>query len=160
MPKKRKSAPRTKTAGPKPKPKLARRHVLQNAVLFGIGGIVLAGVGYWGVSSFRGALDEQDMTVLGNGQPALVQVHDPNCDICIALQTEVRAALATLEDSELTYRVANLDSTPGMAFATEHGAAHATLLFFDGAGNMVRKMQGANDRNSLRAAFMSHLAAE
>ena len=160
MPKNRKSTPRAKTGAPKPKPKLSRRQMLQNVSLYGVGGLVLAGAGYFGITTFRGAMDEQDLTVLGSGQPTIVQVHDPACEVCVALQIEVRAALETLEQRDIGYRVANIDSGPGMAFATEYGAAHATLLFFDGDGNMIRKMQGASDRNTLRAAFMAHLAAE
>jgi hypothetical protein len=157
MPKKRKT--RTKTQGPKPKPKLSRRSLLQNSALFGVGAIALAGAAYWAFGSFQGALSEQDLSVIGNGEPAIVQVHDRDCQLCESLQIEVRAALATLGAGDLTYRVAYLDTGPGMDFATKHGASFATLLFFDGQGNMVRKMQGANDRNTLQAEFTSHSAA-
>lgn len=160
MPKKRKAQTRQKMQTTKAKPKVTRRNLLQNVILYGIGGVAVTGFGYWGLTSFQGAMGEQDLSVLGAGQPAIVQVHDRNCEICTALQTEVRAALSTLEDQDLKYRVAYLDSTQGMEFATQHGASFATLLFFDGDGNMTRKLQGASDRNTLRAAFLSHLATE
>lgn len=156
MPKNRKTKTRTKTERPVARPKVTRRNVFQNAALYGLGALAVIGIGIWILSGFRGALDEQDLSVIGTGQPAIVQVHDRNCDICTQLQIEARAALATLAEDDIAYRVAYLDTEPGMAFATAHGASFATLLFFDGAGNMTRKMQGANDRNTLRAAFLSH----
>ncbi len=137
-----------------------RRNLL-GYVPYVIGGaVLLGGAGVWGVSAVQADLAEQDLSIIGDGVPTIVQVHDPTCPICTALQKEARAALADIDDGALIYRVANITSNTGSVFANMHGSSHATLLFFDGAGNLTQRVQGATDRADLYDAFMAHLDRE
>jgi len=145
---------------PKRKQKLLRRAVINNGIFYGVVLFVLAGGAYLGVSSIRAGLAEKDRSVLGQGTPVIVQVHDVTCEPCIALQRETRAALDTFDDAELGYRVADINSEDGLAFATKHGASYTTLLFFDADGAETPRIRGVTDRNTLHAAFLSHVAAE
>lgn len=143
----------------KPKRKMSRRELMGNALTYGVGAVVLGGVGYWGISSVTGSMAEQDLSIVGSGTPVIVQVHDPACQTCTDLQREARAALREFDDADLGYRVAYITNEDGLAFATEHGASYATLLFFDADGQETRRIRGATNRNTLRAAFLSHVAA-
>ena len=125
-------------------------------VLAGLAAAV--GVGAWGVSSVAADLAEQDLSVVGSGTPVIVQIHNPSCPICLGLQKETRAALDQLDDEGLAYRVASITSTVGSDFANQHGATYATLLFFDGTGNVVDRVQGTTDRDVLYEAFKAHVA--
>ena len=89
-----------------------------------------------------------------------MQVHNSTCAPCAALQRKTRAALADMDAGALHYRVANIGTDDGLAFATKHGASYTTLLLFDGKGNLSRRIEGETPRNMLRAAFLAHIAAE
>ena len=133
-----------------------RRNVLAYAPYIAGGVVVAGGLGLWGVSNVRADLAEQDLSVIGSGVPAVVQVHDPTCPVCIALQRETRAALEMLPENAVAYRVASLTSDVGSAFANLHGSSHATLLLFDSTGTITRRIQAPQDRDALYAAFTAH----
>ncbi|MEY1556751.1 hypothetical protein AB3Y40_14050 [Yoonia sp. R2331] len=122
-------------------------------------GLLVTGGVWWTISSAQADRFEQDLSRMGQGIPAIVQVHDPNCAPCLALERETRAALKSFDDEDLTYLVASLATTSGQAFASRHGAGYATLLFFDGSGLLTRSLRGPSDRNTLTTAFRSHIAA-
>ncbi|MEJ8561391.1 hypothetical protein QTO30_09285 [Yoonia sp. GPGPB17] len=137
--------------------KKSRRSFLSLAGTVAGAALVLGGVGFWGVRTVQAAVTERDLSVVGQGSPTIVQVHDTQCQTCIALQREVRAALAEVDES-LEYRVADIKTANGIAFASRFGATHSTLLFFDSAGNLTDRMVGLNNRDRLAVAFQSHLA--
>jgi len=125
-----------------------------------VGGIVaVGGIGLLGVNKVRADLAEQDLSIVGSGMPVIVQVHDPSCPICLALQKEARAAMETVDNSELEYRVASIASDVGSAFADRHNSAHATLLFFDADGAITQRVHAPSDRDTLQAAFQAHISA-
>lgn len=140
-------------------PVQTRRSFLTNAPYIAGGVLAVGGLGYLGISMVRADLAEQNLDVVGSGVPAIVQIHDPTCPVCLALQKETRAAMDMLDDTQLAYRVASITSDVGSAFAYEHGSSHATLLFFDGAGNVTQRVQAPSDRDTLYEAFTAHIAA-
>ena len=140
-------------------PTQTRRSFLTNAPYIVGGVIAVGGLAYFGISTVRADLAEQDLAVVGSGVPTIVQVHDPSCPVCLALQKEARAAMDLVEDGQLEYRVASITSDVGSEFAYKHGSSHATLLFFDGAGNVTQRVQAPSDRDTLYAAFAAHIAA-
>jgi len=139
--------------------KPSRRSILTKLPYLAGGIIAIGGVGYAGVNVVLADLAEQDLSIVGTGTPVIVQVHNPSCSICLALQKETRAALDMMGENALEYRVASITSTTGLAFANSHGSSHATLLFFDGSGRILQRVHGATDRNALYDAFMAHGAA-
>jgi len=134
-----------------------RRDVLRR---FRTGALVLAGVGVGGwyvVSEVRAGIEEGDLSKIGNGLPTIVQVHDPQCPTCQALQKEVRSALEQFEDGELQYLVANIRQDKGKRFATQHEVPHVTLVIFNGAGERREILSGPNSADNLERAFRQHL---
>jgi hypothetical protein len=126
-----------------------------------LGGIIVAsGIGYLGISAVQADLAEQDLTNIGNGIPTIVQVHDPACSMCIALEKETRAAFSDIDDDDLAYRVASLTSDVGSEFAAQHTAGYATLLFFDAGGTLTQRLHGENDRATLETAFLAHIGGD
>ena len=102
---------------------------------------------------------EADLTKIGKGRPAVVQVHDPNCSLCQQLQRQTRKALKSFDDDAVRFLVADINTARGSAFAARYGVPHVTLLLFDGAGEMVQIVRGPSDADSLRDIIGAHLAA-
>lgn len=51
-----------------------------------VGVVALCGAGWWAASGVRAVAAQQDPIRVGQGMPAVVQIHDPQC----ALRTELR----------------------------------------------------------------------
>lgn len=126
-------------------------------------GLVAAAVGFggwWLVDDVRADMAERDLSRVGAGAPTVVQIHDPQCPICRALQRETREAMAGFSDAELLYLVADIRSPEGRALADRHGVQHVTLVLFDGAGNRRRTLTGMREAPELRAAFQRHVSSD
>ncbi|MEJ6402741.1 TlpA family protein disulfide reductase [Yoonia sp. 2307UL14-13] len=156
MKKQRRQQPKRKKQAPAPKPTAHRRGVLRNAAL--IGGLVAIG-GFFTVSTVMATIAEHDLSVIGQGVPVVVQVHDPQCGACIDLQRETRAALKAFDDRDLQYRVANVKAEDGAAFANGYGAPYTTLLLFDAEGQLRGNLHGVRPRAELEGAFAQLVAA-
>lgn len=140
--------------------KTTRRSFIEFAPYI-IGSVILAGgLAFWSVKSIQADLAEQDTSVVGQGTPAVVQIHEVGCAACVNLQRETRAALDMLDDGDINYRVAYLSSRDGLAFASKYGASYTTLLLFNGDGDLLRRIVGETPRNTLQAAFRAQIAAE
>ncbi|MCK0096607.1 hypothetical protein MWU60_13585 [Yoonia sp. F2084L] len=136
-----------------------RRSFMSMAGTIAGGAVLLGGAGFWGVRTVQASVAERDLSGIGQGTPTIVQVHDTQCQTCIALQRELRAALQEMDEHDLSYRVADIKSEDGLTFAARFGAGHSTLLFFDGEGNLTGRLIGPNDRQTLARAFGRHAAA-
>lgn len=130
------------------------RHLRNGA----IGLAVVGGGGWLATDKVSAAIAEGNLSKIGNGMPTIVQIHDPQCPVCRALQREARHALRDFEDTDLQYLVANIRSEKGRALASLHGVPHVTLLLFDGQGELLKVLSGPNDSDFLRQQFSAHLA--
>lgn len=159
--KRRKQPPRRKPArGGTPAttaPDAARRSVLRFAWTATIGAAAIGAGGYLAFRKASADVAERDLSSVGRGQPAVVQIHDPTCPICRELQRETRQALDDIGSDRLLYRVADITTTEGANFAARHGVAHVTLLLFDGGGRLQQVIEGPQERAALRTAFRAHL---
>jgi len=126
---------------------------LRNGV---IGAAVLGGGGYLAAGSFRAYAAEHDLSRLGQGKPAIVQIHDPQCPTCTALQKQARRALKPFATCDLVYLVADISTPEGAAFAARYGVPHVTLLLFDGAGTLQDTQHGLQNSAELGAVFRRH----
>ena len=135
-----------------------RRNVLKHLRNGAFAAMVLGGGGYFATSKVRASIAEQDLSKIGNGTPAVVQIHDPQCPVCIALQKEARHALRNFEDGELEYLVANIKNKKGSELANKYFVPHVTLLLFDGGGTLVKILNGSNNSDFLRNEFAAHIA--
>jgi uncharacterized protein HemX len=117
-------------------------------------GLVLAGgAGTYLYGAYQADLKERDLTQVGRGKPTIVQIHDPNCPMCTALQKATRSALQNFEEDELKYLVANIKTAKGREFANQHNAPHVTLLLFDKRGKLQNILQGVRNEEELKTVF-------
>lgn len=149
---KRKKAQAAK-AVEQPRQPMTRRALL-GWVGAGVGGIAALGAGgAWAVNSFNRSVAERDLSRVGQGRPAIVQIHDPQCPVCNALQRETRKALAQMEGEPPVYLVADLTQTEGAVFAQRYSVPHVTLLLFNAQGQRVETLTGSRTRDELAPIF-------
>lgn len=144
------SQPAEKAAAP------SRRTVLGWVGMGALGVGVLGGGGAWAVSSFNRSVDERDLSRVGKGRPSVVQIHDPQCPICNALQRETRKALGTMDGEAPIYLIADITQTEGAVFAQRHSVPHVTLLLFDADGKRMQTLTGSRTRDELEPIFEKH----
>jgi hypothetical protein len=140
------------------KPKTDRRKFLKQMRTGTIAIAVIAGGGYFAVNKVQATIAEHDLSKIGNGRPAIVQIHDPQCPVCLALQRETRKALSTFNQGDFEYLVANIRDKKGSEFANKYFVPHVTLLLFDSQGNLSKVLNGSNKSDFLKAEFAAHLA--
>ncbi len=140
-------------------PAVSRRNVLKMARNGAIGVAVLGAVGYVGTGWYNEFLAEHDLTRLGQGMPAVVQVHDPNCSICIALQGETRQAMKQFNKDDMLFLVADIKQEKGAAFAAKHNVPHVTLLLLDGEGQVTQVLRGMRYSDEIRTILAGHFEA-
>ncbi|WP_300015637.1 thioredoxin family protein [uncultured Roseobacter sp.] len=134
----------------------SRRDMLKLLRNGGIGAVILAGGGYFGIGSYRVYAAEHDLGRLGQGKPVVVQVHDPQCPTCTALQKQTRKALKEFGECDLVYLIADINTPEGQAFAVRHRVSNVTLLLFDGEGGLRHTVQGMQSKDQLVPLFRGH----
>ena len=154
MPKSKKSK-RQPSATPDKKP-VSRRTFLGNIALYSSGAVALGVGGTFFGLDLRRKLNEADLTQIGQGNPTIVQIHDPSCQLCNALQRQTRIALADCDEG-YTYLVANITTADGAAFQGRMGQPHVTLALLDGDGVPQHFINGVTPAETLKAAFRTHL---
>lgn len=138
---------------------LSRRATLKKLRNWAIVGAVSIGAGWYLVGETTAMIAEHDLSRVGNGKPAVVQIHDPQCPRCRALQQETRRALSDLDDPNVQYLVANIKSSSGQQFASKHQVAHITLVLFDGQGRRRAILRGNRSSSELLDSFKIHLGS-
>ena len=146
---------RTADAAPSAPDRRDTLRLLRNGAL---AAAALGGVGVFSVNAVRATAREQDLGRIGNGIPAIVQIHDPSCSLCTELQRQTRRALRAFDEEEVGYLVANINGNDGAALAARYGVGHVTLLLFDGGGEMRQVLHGVRREDELRRHFEAHLA--
>ena len=117
----------------------------------------LGGAGWYLVEEVQATIREGDLSRIGNGIPTVVQIHDPQCSRCAALQREARRAMSGFGDDELQFVVANIRTSEGSALARANGVGHVTLLLFDGNGKRNGTLVGNNSSDYLEEIFRRHI---
>lgn len=98
-----------------------------------------------------------DLSVVGQGEPVVVQVHDPSCALCRRLKSSTVAALK--DAPHIQYRIANLNDAEGRAMSQEYGVGKVTLLLFNARGTHVYTVQGVTPKEELTQIFNRFLRA-
>lgn len=137
-------------------PAMSRRKMLGLARNGAIGIALLGGAGYVGTGWYHEWAAEHDLSRIGQGTPTVVQVHDPQCPVCVALQGEIRTALRQLDDPDLLYLVADIKQEKGAAFAAKHNVPHVTVVLLDGAGEVTQILRGMHTSDELTAILTQH----
>lgn len=149
------SVPATDAAMPGRRP--SRRAFLESVGIYGAIGAAVIGGGWYMIDDVMAKSAEMDLSKIGNGVPTVVQIHDPDCPRCRALQREARDAMAAFDETDLQYVVANIRGVEGRRLANEHGVGHVTLLLLDGDGERRGVLVGENQSTNLEMAFRRHL---
>ena len=135
-----------------------RRDLLRFARNWGLFLAAAGGGGWYLADEVMATITEQDLSKIGNGIPAIVQIHDPQCSRCLELQRETRKAMKAFSGEELQYLVANIRSAKGRKLATTHGVGHITLVLFDGRGDRKQVIHGINRSDYLKQVFRTHVS--
>ncbi len=135
----------------------ARRNFLNRIRTAAIAIPVLGGVGYYSLTAIQASISEADLTKIGNGKPAIVQIHDPQCALCRTLQGQTRDVLGGHDGDTFEYLVANIKTKKGSDLAVRYSVRHVTLLLFDPAGQMVGIIRGPISKSNLRGRIAAHL---
>ena len=130
-----------------------RRHLLRLARNVLIAGGLVGGGGYALARTVLTTMYEHDLDRIGNGRPTVVQIHDPSCSMCMALQRETRKALERIEGDPVDYVVANISTPEGRNFAASHGVQHVTLLLFDAGGDLRDVLVGERRSYQIEVAI-------
>lgn len=138
-------------------PSASRRDTLKGLMWWGAGGAALLGGGAVFAMDFRKKLAEHDLSVIGQGVPVILQIHDPQCSLCAALQKQTRSALRAFDDHDVLFRVANVRTTEGAARQQAEGLPHVTLVLYDGEGHRVHVVEGVTQADVLVETFKRHL---
>jgi hypothetical protein len=136
---------------------MTRRDVLRWAKIGAVATPAILVGGYFGVSSVQATICEADLTKIGQGLPAVVQIHDPNCMMCLTLQKQTRAVLEGYDAEKFEYLVANKFTEEGAALANRYGVSHVTLLLFDSAGEMHQIVRGPIESGELDRIIETHM---
>jgi hypothetical protein len=103
----------------------------------------------------------RDLSAVGRGVPAVVQVHDATCPVCTELRANVDRIDHRFSDDELLIRIADVHTDAGVEFAARYTTARrATLLFIDGGGELVEVHTGALEPRDLEILFERHSDGE
>jgi len=143
--------PQKTGAASKSKPALSRRSLL---LLLGATPVAIAGrykIHQYDVTTKT----LHDLSIIGEGTPVVLQVHDPSCALCRRLKGATESALESLP--EIQYRIADLTKKEGQEIGQRYGVGKVTLLLFDGSGNHVHTVQGVTPKEELVTRFEQHL---
>ena len=130
------------------------RELRRFALVFGL----LATVVGTGLAAFKHSYDiSHDLSVIGQGTPVVVQIHDPNCSLCNQLRRHAGNAIDHFGEERLLYRIADISTPGGRQLQMRHQVPHVTLLLFDGKGEVRRVLNGVKGEDTLKHAFDTHL---
>jgi hypothetical protein len=137
----------------------SRRNLIRNLAFCVIVAGLVSGGGWYVVRGVQAGIAEQDLSLLGNGVPTVVQIHDPQCPRCRALKRETREAMSQFKAGTIQYLVANIRQLQGRRFAAKHRVGHITLLLFDGNGRRRGILAGERESEVLVNEFRKLIQA-
>lgn len=92
-----------------------------------------------------------DLSAIGDGNPTVVQIHDPSCTVCRSLKSRTSKALEQFED--VNFRLADLTTTEGSKLARQYRVEKITLLLFDAKGDHLQTVEGLRTVEDLSQLF-------
>lgn len=134
------------TAAPKPS-WMNRRNALKALIAMPVAAVAGTAIHRYDVQN----KNLHELSVIGQGKPVVVQVHDPSCQLCRRLMKNTRAALKNNPD--VLYRVADMTDATGGRFQRQHNADKVTLVLFDSGGRKVDTLVGVREISELESRF-------
>jgi len=132
---------------PKSQSWMNRRNAIKLLIATPIAGVTAAAIHHYDVQS----RDLHDLSMLGEGSPMIVQIHDPGCQLCRRLMSNTRSALK--ERSDINFRVADVTTNKGKQFQQKHNVENVTLLLFNGKGKLIDTVRGVTPVGELASRF-------
>ena len=127
-------------------------------IMLPVAALAIGGTAYGLNAVESGKRELHDLTVIGQGQPVIVQIHDPKCPTCRRLKNIMNNALES--DDPVQYRLADITTPEGKALQCKYDDPNVTLLYFDKRGKHVHTTQGLQTKEQIRNAvdtvFGSH----
>jgi len=93
-----------------------------------------------------------DLTVIGKGKPAAVQVFDPNSVSSLDLMEAFNKVRGEYE-GRIEFLLADLNRDEGKQFAQTHGVGSNTLVLFGPDGSKVGTVPGPQNAEALKKLF-------
>lgn len=118
-----------------------------------IGLLLVTGVAAWGYMSNESYQKEHDLSRIGKGKVAVVQVSDPNCKPCKRLEGVVNRVKGDFSD--VYFKTADLSTEKGKAFADKQGVSFTTLVFFDKLGRKKEVLTGVSTKEQISQQLAS-----
>ncbi|MDA3949259.1 MAG: hypothetical protein PF508_08530 [Spirochaeta sp.] len=138
----------------------ARRRHKRIAVIGAVVVLIALGLGATIAAVERSEDRVHDLTAVGQGVPAVVQVHDTTCPVCSELRANIERIEDDFSDDQLVIRVADIHTDAGERFARRYTTQRrVTLLFLDGEGEITDIQTGLQTAAQLKDSFESHAAA-
>lgn len=128
-------------------PSMSRRNALRAVVA----SVVVVGAGTAIHKHDVQARDLHDLSAIGEGKPAVVQIHDPSCPLCRRLMGATRKAIEDFPG--VAYRVADITTNEGKSFQAQYDVPNVTLLLFDEQGSHLETLNGVRAADELRELF-------
>lgn len=98
-----------------------------------------------------------DLSLVGKGIPAIVQIHDTSCALCNQLRSNTEDSAMKPFGDRLLYRITDISTSEGRRLQGRHEVSHVTLLLFDGEGELRNVLTGVKNDEVLQRAFETHL---
>ncbi len=113
------------------------------------------GAGYFIISEVNASIKEHDLSRIENNIATVVQIHDPQCPSCLALQKQAKSALSEIDSDSVDYVIANIRTKKGRDFANSYRVPHVTLLLFDNKGRLKRTLSGQRQAEEIKREIES-----
>lgn len=126
---------------------LSRRNAIKLLIALPVAGAAGAAIHRYDVQN-RGL---HDLSLIGQGTPVVVQIHDPACQLCRRLMNNTRKALKGHDD--VVFRVADVSSGDGAQFQNKYTADTVSLLLFNSKGKRVDTITGVASVDELSSRF-------
>ena len=149
---------KSKASKAKAKQAAATSQSRRKFIMLPVAVLAIGGTAYGLNAVESGKRELHDLTVIGQGQPVIVQIHDPKCPTCRRLKNIMNNALES--DDSVRYRLADITTPEGKALQSKYNVPNVTLLYFDKRGKHVHTTQGLQTKEQIRNAvdtvFGSH----
>ena len=144
MGKKLSKSQKAKKASQERQPSLGRRKFIAIPAIAAVIGTTAFGLNALETSK----REMHDLSVIGNGTPSIIQIHDPSCPTCRRLKNIMTNTMD--DDDQVQYRVADMTTEEGGALAQKHNVPKTTLLYFDARGKHVHTTQGILESSEIK----------
>ena len=116
-------------------------------ILLPVAAVAIGGTAFGLNALETGKRELHDLSVIGQGVPSIIQIHDPKCPTCRRLKNIVTNTLSS--EIPVNYRLADITTVEGKALQSKYNVPNITLLYFDKRGKHVHTTQGLQTKEQI-----------